>query len=98
MLAYLDGLLPIKSHDPIDPIAKYTFEFLDSNLENVGQIYQDFQKAVEHCKNGTARGSVVSTNAHIGLIVSLKPSLNLRSLRLLNCSLRCVRSFTPSGS
>ena len=60
MLAYLDGLLPIKSHDPIDPIAKYTFEFLHSNLENVGQIYQDFQKAVlfEHCENGNARGNV----------------------------------------
>ena len=34
---------------------------------------------------------------HIGLIVSSKICLNLWSFRRLNCSLRRLRSFTPTG-
>ena len=36
-------------------------------------------------------------HAHIGLIVSLKPCLNLCSFRLINLSLKRVRTFAPSG-
>ena len=34
---------------------------------------------------------------HIGLTGSSKPCLNLSSFRWLNCSLRCLKSFTPTG-
>ena len=44
---------------------------------------------------------MVSTSVphpHTGLIVSLKPYLNLCSFKRLNLSLKHVRSFVPSGS
>ena len=74
--------------------------FFALKLRWFGSTFSRFPKSFSLWQ-GKRNCSVVSTlvpHLQIGLIVSLKPCLNLCSLRRLNGSLKRVMSFKPIGS